>query len=217
MAPPPPLVGDAHGNYRVHIVGNSVGKGLADLLGVPFIPLDTLFWKPGWKQSTNDELRAKVEQALANAPNGWVVDGNYHSKIGTVVEDQSTDVICAFSSLPGCQNNTDAPALTGLDPPLALYLPRVIWRTFLRLLRLREPCSPGCSEMVSEVFFSRESIVWWCITQHRIVRERESARMAQIGIGIGSDVDKQKMRRIGGWGEELRAWFRDVKRMLQCE
>ncbi|KAJ7444635.1 hypothetical protein B0H11DRAFT_2089033 [Mycena galericulata] len=190
---PPPLIGDAHGNYRVHIVGNSgvgkstVGRQLADLLGVPFIPLDTLFWKPGWRQSTNEEMREKVVQALANAPNGWVVDGNYTRRIGTIVEDQSTDVIW-------------------LDPPLARYLPRLILRTFLRLLRLAPPCSPGCPEMVSEVFFSKESIIWWCISQH-----------SEIGFGVGANVNGQKMRRIGGWGEELRVWFRDLGHMLQHE
>ncbi|KAJ7866938.1 hypothetical protein B0H14DRAFT_2347198, partial [Mycena olivaceomarginata] len=201
---PPPLVGDAHGNYRVHIVGNSgkpvstLGRQLADILGLPFISLDALFWKPGWEQSTNDELRSKVEHALAKCPNGWVVDGGFTSKIGTIVEDASTDVIW-------------------LDPPLALYLPRIIWRTFLRLLRLEALCSPDCPEMLSEVLFSKESIVWWCITQHRPVRDRENARMAKIGFGIGSDVDGQKMRRIGGWGGELLAWIGEVKCMLRRE
>ncbi|KAF8176422.1 AAA domain-containing protein [Mycena galopus ATCC 62051] len=201
---PPPLVGDAHGNYRVHIVGNSgagkstLGKQLAKLLGVPFIPLDTLFWKPGWEESTHEEMRAKVEQRLAECPNGWVVDGNYGRKIGTIVEDSSTDVIW-------------------LDPPLALYLPRIIWRTFVRLLGLEEPCSPGCPEIITEVFFSNESIVWWCFKQHRPVRERLTARMAKIGFGVGSDVEGQKMRRLGGWGGELRAWYGEVERMLKRE
>jgi hypothetical protein len=31
---------------------------------------------------------------LAKCPNGWVVDGGFTSKIGTIVEDASTDVIC---------------------------------------------------------------------------------------------------------------------------
>ncbi|KAJ7696200.1 hypothetical protein B0H17DRAFT_1053914 [Mycena rosella] len=193
---PPPLFGDAQGNYRVSIVGNSgkssyhrqkreanwlrpgvgkstLGKQLAEILGVPFVVLDTLFWKPGWQQSTNEEMREKVLEALANAPNGWVVDGSYSGKIGSLVQDISTDVIW-------------------LDPPLALYLPRLIFRTFLRLFRLSPPCSPGCPERVSEVFLSKESIVWWCITQHRPVREREGARMAQIGMGVGANA-----RRMG--------------------
>jgi hypothetical protein len=82
------------------------------------------------------------------------------------------------------------------------------------MLRLEAPCSPGCPEMLSKLLFSKESIVWWCITRHRLVRDRENARMAQICFGIGSDVDGQKMRRIGGWGGEMRAWVGDVKRML---
>ncbi|KAF7377278.1 hypothetical protein MSAN_00148100 [Mycena sanguinolenta] len=181
------------GDFRVRS-----GKQLADALGLPFISLDAFFWKPGWEESTSEEMRARVEQRLADCPNGWVVDGNYTRRIGGIVGDTSTDVIW-------------------LDPPLALTLPRIIWRTFLRLLGLKEPCSLGCNERLSKVFFSRESIVWWCITQHGLVRERETAKMARIGLGIGSDVEGQKMRRIGGWGKELRVWFDDVKRMLQRE
>jgi hypothetical protein len=67
------------------------------------------------------------------------------------------------------------------------------------------------------VLFSKESIVWLCITYHRVVRDRENARMAQIGLGIGSDVNGQKMRRIGSWGGELHAWIGNVKRMLRRE
>ncbi|KAJ6630093.1 hypothetical protein B0H10DRAFT_1984934 [Mycena sp. CBHHK59/15] len=199
---PPPLIGDAQGKYRVHIVGNSgvgkstVGKRLAHVLNVPFIPLDTLFWNPGWRQSTTEEMQEKLERALADAPNGWVVDGNYSHQIGDIIEVNSTDTIW-------------------LDPPLALYLPRIIIRTFLRMLRLRDPCSPGCPEMVTEVFFSKESIIWWCITNHSPLRQRQGARMAQIGLGVGIDVESQKMRRIGGWGGELQGWLANVERMAK--
>ncbi|KAJ7187213.1 hypothetical protein C8R46DRAFT_1172042 [Mycena filopes] len=198
----PPLLGDSQGQYRVHLTGNSgvgkstLGKELAGLLGVPFISIDTLFWTPGWGHRTNEELRAKVEEALADAPNGWVIDGNYTSKIGNIIHDSSTDTIW-------------------LDPPLALYVPRVIWRTFLRLLGLRELCSPGCPEDLTKLLFSKESIIWLAITQHRTCRARETARMARIGIGMGSNVEGQKMRRLGGWGEEYRAWLNAVKSMLQ--
>ncbi|KAJ7189459.1 hypothetical protein GGX14DRAFT_529693 [Mycena pura] len=198
---PPPLIGDANGQYRIHIVGNSgklpstIGKQLAALLGVPFIPLDTLSWKPGWQESSSDEMREKVDRALAAAPHGWVVDGNFAGSVGPLVGAKSTDIIW-------------------LDPPIALYLPRLVLRTVLRMLRLSEPCSPGCNESLSNVLFSRESILWWCITNHRPLRERERARMAQIGIGVGSRVAARKMRRIGGWGGELRAWLDDVRRMF---
>ncbi|KAK6972137.1 hypothetical protein R3P38DRAFT_3336059 [Favolaschia claudopus] len=156
MIPPPPLIGDGQGKYRVHI--STLGKKLADALGVPFISLDTYFWLPGWKQSTNDEMREKITKAFAEATDGWVVDGNYTRRIGTIVEETSTDVIW-------------------LDPPLALSLPRIIWRTFLRLS--------------------------WI------------ARMSRIGLGVGSDADGRKMRRLGGWGRDLEIWFAEVQRMVK--
>ena len=38
--------------------GTTVGRGLAERLDVPFHELDALFWKPGWIESTAEELRA---------------------------------------------------------------------------------------------------------------------------------------------------------------
>ncbi|KAF7334631.1 hypothetical protein MVEN_02293500 [Mycena venus] len=194
----PPLLGGAQGIYRVHVVGNCgsgktrVSMRLAELLGVPYICLDALFWKPGWEKETNEQFRKNVEKALEAAPNGWVVDGNYGRRIGTIVEDSATDVIW-------------------LDPPLVLYFPRIVIRTFQRLLGLAPPCSPGCPEEFQQVFFSSESMILWCLTHHKPVRAREGARMARIGLGVGTDVEGQKMRRLGGWGGALRAWLEDVR------
>ncbi|KAG5649202.1 hypothetical protein H0H81_005452, partial [Sphagnurus paluster] len=132
----PPLLGDGHGRYRVHIVGNSAklqaaasttGAELARLLGVPFIELDKLNWQTGWAEASIDKFQAKLRAALAQDERGWVVDGSYHKKCGTIVSDTCTDVVW-------------------LDPPLALYFPRILLRTLLRLLRVGAPCSPGCDE-----------------------------------------------------------------------
>ncbi|KAJ7281039.1 hypothetical protein C8J57DRAFT_1564519 [Mycena rebaudengoi] len=140
------------------------------------------------QQSTKDEMRERVEKALDEADGSWIVDGNYKRRIGSIVEDNCTDVISRDTSI------------VGLDPPLALYFPRLIIRTFLRMFRLREPCSPGCPEMAMEMFVSKESIVWWCLTHHWPVRECERANMALIGLNVGSDVQNQKnakARRMG--------------------
>ncbi|KAJ6518137.1 hypothetical protein C8R47DRAFT_1181593 [Mycena vitilis] len=196
----PPLLGDARGIYRVHVVGNcgtgksTVGLHLAGILGVPYVCLDNLFWKPGWVKETNEQLRLNVEEALAAAPTGWIVDGNYGRRIGTIVEDSATDVIW-------------------LDPPLLLYFPRIVIRTGRRLLGLAPPCRSGCPESFWQVFFSRESMILWCLTHHGLVRRRESARMAQIGLPLGADLAERKMRRLGGWGGELRMWLKEVRRM----
>ncbi len=93
----------------------------------------------------------------------------------------------------------------GLDPPLWFYFPRIVWRTFLRLLGVTEACSPGCPERVGEVFFSKESILWWCLSQHGINRRRNEERKKVLG---------DKMRRIGGTGAELERWIHDVEVMV---
>ena len=73
---------------------STLAPELAAMLGVPCIFLDTLFWQPGWQQSSRDEFRKTVRAALDAAPDGWVVDGNFNSTLGSMVPDEATDIIC---------------------------------------------------------------------------------------------------------------------------
>ncbi|KAF7329775.1 hypothetical protein MKEN_00240800 [Mycena kentingensis (nom. inval.)] len=197
----PPLIGDSKGVYRVHIVGHSgsgkstLGKELASLLGVPYFGLDEFFWKPNWEQATADEFRAKLRAALAASPNGWVVDGNYSKKTQDIVVDPATDQIW-------------------LDPPVLLCLKRVLVRTFSRILRRTEPCSPGCYEGWKS-FFSRDNIILYTLEYFWVVRRREGARFAATGVKEGADFSVRKMRRFGGWGGELRVWLAEVREMVR--
>ncbi|TEB32139.1 hypothetical protein FA13DRAFT_1754569 [Coprinellus micaceus] len=190
----PPLFGDGHGKYRILLLGNSgkrstTGRELAAILGVPSIGA-----RAG-RAPSPEELKAKVGATLGEAGGSWVADGDYRTKLGNFVLDKTTDVVW-------------------LDPPLALYFPRILLRTILRLLRIEAPCSPGCPERFSEVLFSKDSILWWCLTHHRSNRERNQERMAEIGIGCGT---RRRMRRLGGWGEERRVWLESVKELAKGE
>jgi len=195
----PPLLGDGAGNYRVHVAGNSgTGKStlaqeLAEILGVPYISLDTLFWQPGWGKTPPDEFRAKIAVALTQDPRGWVVDGEYQRRVGSVIQDRLTDKIW-------------------LDPPLVLYFPRLCVRTFRRLFGLQASCAPGCSESLREVFCSKNSILWWALSRHWKVRKIGTETMRVDGIHVGGVA-----RRIGGWGGELRAWKQGVRDMVQAQ
>ncbi|KAI6112948.1 hypothetical protein F5141DRAFT_1214264 [Pisolithus sp. B1] len=198
MSQIPPLLGDGHGRYRVHIVGNSgtgkstLGAELASILDAPYIPLDSLFWKPNWTPSTPDEFQDKVLQRLTEDEKGWVVDGNYGAKLGDVVTGRRTDIVW-------------------LDPPFLLYFPRLVMRTLQRLIGVKNNCAPGCSETLTDVFLSKEnSILYWAITHHSTVRRRESENLQRWGVHAGGN-----MRRIGGWGAELRAWKRAVVAMVR--
>ncbi|KAI0694261.1 hypothetical protein BC835DRAFT_1274717 [Cytidiella melzeri] len=194
----PPLFGDGHGQYRIRILGNSgrishrstLGEELAAVLGVPLISLDSVYWKPGWQESTREELREDVHKLLSQLDIGWVMEGNYNSALGNMNNPQVTDTIW-------------------LDPPLALYFPRICVRTLRRLLRIDPPCSPGCDESVRKAFFSRNSILWWCLTHHMVVRKREQENLRTNGLHVGGTY-----RRIGGWGAELAAWKQRVRDMV---
>jgi len=175
---------------------STLGIALARILGVPYISMDQIMWKPGWGKTTREEFTARLRILLDQDERGWVADGNYDGRSGLMAFEEATDVIW-------------------LDPPLLLYFPRIFWRTSLRLLRIREPCSPGCPERFSEAFFSKESILWWCLSQHRSNRAHNQARMRDIGIGAGKEVTRRRMRRIGGWGKELRTWLEDVEHMVR--
>jgi hypothetical protein len=111
----------------------------------------------------------------------------------------------------------------GLDPPLMLYLPRLCLRTFKRLFRLTPPCSDGCDERFSEVFFSRDSIVYYCFTHHGPVRDRERARW-EHDVAAGETVSASasgarvgRRRHLGGWGSEYRAFMKEVERLVRSK
>jgi len=197
----PALLGDEQGRYRVHIVGNSgsgkttTGIELAKILGVPYISLDRLFWQPGWKETPRDEFEEGIRAVLGQCERGWVVDGEYTRRGGLVAQELATDVIW-------------------LDPPLLLYFPRIFIRTVLRLFNIDGPCSPGCDETIQTVFFEKGSILWWCLSHHWANRRKNIARMAEIGLVEGTDVERRRMRRIGGWGSELREWISEVERLV---
>ncbi|KZV63885.1 hypothetical protein PENSPDRAFT_708138 [Peniophora sp. CONT] len=188
-----PLKGDEHGHFRVHIVGNS-GTELAHVLGVPFISLDTIHWLPGWKERSKDEFQARVAEALAEADSkgGWVVDGNYHKRLDGALDVAATDIVW-------------------LDPPFALYFPRLLWRTILRLFGRGSQCSPGCEEEWHRVFLSwDDSIIWWCITNHPVVQSRMKKAMSEDDPRVGGP---GKFIRLGGWSGEQDVWMREVKAM----
>lgn len=101
--------------------------------------------------------------------------------------------------------------MLGLDPPLLLYFPRLVLRTFLRRFGIQEVCSDGCPESITKMFFSRESILWYCLRYHWVNKRRGSAKMAIFGLDDGSNVSERKMRRIGGWGGDLNRFLSEVK------
>lgn len=86
---------------KVNVIGTSgTGKttlaiALAERLGCPVIHMDALFWKPGWRESEDEEFFAKLEKALCC--DRWVLDGNYSRSQPVKWKDVDTIIWLDFS------------------------------------------------------------------------------------------------------------------------
>jgi adenylate kinase family enzyme len=132
---------------RINIRGTT-GSGkstlaaeLAARLDVVHIELDALHHGPNWAQPTPDEFRSRVQAAMAAATCGWIIDGSYDSKLGSLVTDAADSVVW-------------------LDPPLHVVMSRVLRRTFHRIHHDVELWS-GNRESWRTALWSQDALVWW--------------------------------------------------------
>jgi adenylate kinase family enzyme len=114
---------------RIAVIGSccsgktTLATQLAEILGVAHVELDALHHGPNWQEATAEELRVRVDEALASL-DGWVTDGNYMHKLGTRVIDEADMVVW-------------------LDLPLRTLLPRIYRRSRRRMRERVELWHPG--------------------------------------------------------------------------
>ncbi|KAA1419017.1 hypothetical protein F0U44_11175 [Nocardioides humilatus] len=150
---------------RVSVVGSSgagkttLARRLADAIDAPHVELDALFWGAGWTQATADELAARVVEATG--ADAWVVDGNYQSKVGTLVWNRADTVVW-------------------IDASRWRSMSQVVGRT-VRRIATRQELWNGNRESWQGLCFWRgeDSILWWAWTSHARVRERYLEAMTQ--------------------------------------
>lgn len=138
---------------RVNVKGTS-GSGkttfseeLARRLDVPFVELDALHHGPDWYQPTAEEFTATVSAALADLPDGWVIDGNYESKLGSLVLDQADTIVW-------------------LDLPLGVKLRRLWRRTSHRIRNDVDLWNTGNKEEWRTALWGWESLFMWMLRGH---------------------------------------------------
>jgi adenylate kinase family enzyme len=136
---------------KINVIGTSgsgkttFGRGLAEILGIPFLEMDALFWGPNWSMPDDEVLFKELATALEG--NSWVLDGNYTRTI-PIKWDQVEIVIW-------------------LDFNFARTLMQAVNRAAKRILS-KEELWPGTGNRETlKKLFSRESIVLWTIRTHR--------------------------------------------------
>jgi adenylate kinase family enzyme len=116
---------------------------LGELLGLPVIHLDSLFWKPGWVETPKPEWKSLIENLVKQ--DSWIMDGNYGGTIEERLKACDTVVFLAF--------------------PRILCLYRVIKRALVYRGKARPDLSPGCPEQLPD----REFLSWiWTYPKKRM-------------------------------------------------
>jgi adenylate kinase family enzyme len=131
---------------RINVVGTTgsgkttIARALAARLAIPYIELDALFWKPGWTGTPDGEFLPAVDAATRG--DRWVLDGNY-SRTRSIVWPRAETIVWLDYSFPR-------------------VFGQLLWRTIRRSVA-REPLWSDNHERFMTSFFSRDSILVWCL------------------------------------------------------
>jgi adenylate kinase family enzyme len=121
---------------RVLIIGpcgagkSTLAVQLGQRFGLPVFHMDQLNWKPGWVESSKDEIRCKLAAIVAT--DRWLIDGTY----GGTLQDR----------LPR------ADMVVYLDFPISLCVRRLLRRIWTYRGRARPDMTEGCPERFDLAF-----------------------------------------------------------------
>lgn len=147
---------------RVNVIGTSgsgkttFGRQLAEILGIPFIEIDAIFWGPNWSPLEDAVLCSRLTEILDG--DHWVLDGNYSRT--TPVKWERVEVVI------------------WLDFSFPRTLCQAVSRAAQRLIS-KEELWPGTGNRETlRMLLSKESILLWTITSYRRRRKNIIKMMA---------------------------------------
>jgi Shikimate kinase len=150
----------------------TLGRALAGRLDVPFVELDAIHHGPDWSEATAEELRAHVEPLVAR--DGWVIDGGYRGKLGDLVLDAADTVVW-------------------LDLPVRTWLPRLLRRTIVRIVR-REELWAGNRETFHGALVGKDALIPFALRSARRRRGTYPTDLARFPV-----VRLRSQREVDAW------------------
>lgn len=150
------------GVKRINVVGttgsgkSTFSRKLSEILSIPYVQIDQVYWGPDWYEPTDDEFFPKLKESLNQEH--WVLDGNY---------GRTTPI-----------KWKNAQAVIWLDYPFRVVFYRAVKRAITRAIS-KEELWPGTGnkESFRRSFFSSDSILAWTIRTYRDNRTRYFAAM----------------------------------------
>ena len=163
---------------------STFAKRLEEELGYPVIELDSFFHLPNWQEKPYELFKSEVSESLERSlklADGWIVDGNYLSKLGDLIISRA-DVVIWFNL------------------PRAKVMSRIIKRSLRRALTHEELWNGNRERFLNLLRWSPEkNIIRWTWTQHasyeaqlRHLAEEAEEQDQQLWIEIKGDEDLVK-------------------------
>ena len=134
---------------RIVIIGTScsgkttLARKLSQILHIPHIELDTLFWRKNWQTEEREKFRQKVAKVIEQ--NKWIIDGNF-----SIVRD----LVWAR-----------ADTIIWLDYPFHVIFLQALVRSIKRIVT-REKLFAENVETFRQTFLSKNSILYWICVSH---------------------------------------------------
>lgn len=150
---------------RINVIGTSASgkstfsKTLAHKLNLSYIELDDLFWLDNWQESTNDAFLNKLQYRIDQAPQGYVIDGNY-SRTQSIKWKNIDTIIW-------------------LDFPFHVNLYRSVKRALQRVVSKQKLWPNSNNKESFRMILTRDSIIWWMIKTHKENQQKYLAIMNQ--------------------------------------
>ena len=88
---------------RIIIIGcggagkSTLARKLGEMLDLPVVHLDKLFWKPGWVEMEREEFDALIQAELKKEK--WIMDGNFNRTLPERIRYCDTIIYLDFSRI----------------------------------------------------------------------------------------------------------------------